>query len=78
LTKRYWANGRSYEGIDPRKSTVWKNKKGVPTLSQSARTHEANEKRLEAETKAWDAMEEERIAAVRAKWIEVHSGSGQM
>jgi len=59
-------------------STVWKKKEGVPTISQQAELREAADERRESETKAWDAMEEERIAAVRAKWIEEHSGSGQM
>jgi len=61
-----WADGCSYEGIDPRMSTLWENKKGASTISQTGRDHEAAQKRMNA------------VEALEAGWREKHSKSGQL
>jgi len=47
-------------------STVWENKKGMSTISQTGKVHEAEEKRKEA------------VEALKARWRENHSKSGQL
>ena len=63
---KVFADGCSYKGVNPHRSTVWENKKGASTISQTGRDHEAEQKRLDA------------VEALKARWRENHSESGQL